>query len=614
MLLSAALLLAVSPAQGSTKLVTIVWDGAPRHIVERLVAEGKLPNVKRIADNGVQSSSVVPAWPSKTACGHAAMFTGAWADVNGVSNNSVPLMPAHEHTYAESRRGFDANSLTAEPVWLTAALAGKKVAALSAAVSFPPDPFVAAIKANGGDPKKFVEFSGFETTIAAPRMHRSLEGTKDGAHINFTIRVGDTDVQGELFDDATFPVSGLDSVRFGADNVIHVKEAHDSISGWSKPIRVKKGSDVGNVYFRLFALNPDGTGLELYQRQVSAIRGTEDPTETEKYIDAYGAHHDDPFFNYQSGMFGTPLYKGGDGTAENRILEVVRHDCEMLKKGFAYGWNHWKPDLLMHYTPMSDSAGHAWMGALDPTLSGHDPLLAKRIMPFYERVFQLQDEWLGFILDTVGDQVTVALLSDHGMTGANKTVYVNKVLQDAGLLTFDASRRLDLSKSSLFVPSWSDFFAVINREGRKGGIVNSFDEQALLDRAKQALLNARDPQTNQPIFTAVFLTRDAAGMGLGGPAGGDLYYELAPGYYPSNRQSDNLIGPYGNEIGGGVHGYMPYRKSMSAVFYASGPGLKKGASVPSMRQIDIFPTLCTAVGFPVMKDATGGVLHQLIQK
>lgn len=613
MLLSAALLLVASPAQSHTRLVTIVWDGAPRHIVERLVAEGKLPNVKRLADNGVQASSVVPAWPSKTACGHAAMFTGAWADVNGVSNNSVPLFPAHEHTLNESRRGFDSNSLTAEPVWVTVAKSGKQVAALSAATSYPVEPFVKALKDAGANPKKFVEFSGFETTIAGPKMIKTLESpARVGNSLKFTLKVGDTTIEAQLFDDASFPVTGYDSVKFGEGNVIHVAEASDSTQRWSKGIRVRKGEDIGNVYFRLFGLKPDGTGLELYQRKVAAIRGTEEPTETEKYIDAYGAHHDDPFSNYEDGMFGTPLYKGGDGTAENRILEIVHHDCEMLKKGFAYGWSRWKPDLLMHYTPMSDSAGHTWMGALDPTLKGHDPMLAKRLMPFYEQVFQLQDEWLGFILDTVKDQAVVALLSDHGMAGANKTVFVNKALSDAGLVSFDSNRRIDLTKSSIFVPSWSDFFLVLNREGRKSGFVAPLEEAALLEKAKKALLEARD--NGQPIFTSVILAKDSQGMGLGGPSGGDIYFELAPGYYPSNRQSDNLVGPYGNEIGGGVHGYMPYRASMSAIFYAAGPGLKKGASVRSVRHVDVFPTLCTAVGFPVMKDAVGGALVPLLDR
>ena len=52
--------------------------------------------------------------------------------------------------------------------------------------------------------------------------------------------------------------------------------------------------------------------------------------------------------------------------------------------------------------------------------------------------------------------------------------------------------------------------------------------------------------------TAQLRALHRAGMGIGGPAGGDVYFELAPGYYPSNRANANLVAPYGKEIGGGV--------------------------------------------------------------
>src|SRR5688572_16929356 len=123
--LAAALVLA--PPAAKTKLVTIVWDGAADWVVDQMLNDGELPNLARLAKDGVGAEAVIPAWPSKTAVGHASMFTACWPDVHGVANNSVGILPRSEHGLAESRSGFNSSSLLAEPIWVTAALAGRKV-------------------------------------------------------------------------------------------------------------------------------------------------------------------------------------------------------------------------------------------------------------------------------------------------------------------------------------------------------------------------------------------------------------------------------------------------------------------------------------------------------
>lgn len=596
-------------AVGSPKLVSIVWDGAADWVVDKLLAEGKLPNVARLAATGIRAESVIPAWPSKTAVGHAAIFTGAWSDVNGVSNNTVPLLPEADHTIWESRRGFDGNSLLAEPIWVTAAKAGRRVLALSAACSFPPDPFVAQIRAAGGDVKKFVEFSGFESSIANPQMIRKAESRE------FTFKVGDQTFSAKVYDDPGWPVVGCDSIELRCEGmvaVIHPSPGRSDIGFWSPPFRVQARGDEGNVYFRLFSLDASGRSFELYQRKVAAIRGTETGRNLQSYIAAYGAHHDDPFQNYENGLFGTPIYEGGDGEAERRVLEIIRQDCEFLKRSFAYGWKTWRPDVLLHYTPMSDSAGHTWMGALDPENFDFDPVVAKKLWPYYEGVYQLQDEWLGFVMDTVGQSGIVSLASDHGMAGVRRNVYINKVLSDAGLVHYDGQKKIEGGTSCIFVPNWSDFFLTLNKSTRKDGWVTPAAGPELIARAKQALLSVRDPE-GRPVVTGVFEPGDLPSLGIGGPTGGDLYFELAPGYYPSNRYSEVVTGPYTGPIGGGAHGFMPFRRKMGAIFYASGPGLRNRVISP-IRQIDIMPTLCAAIGIPAPKQATGHAIGEALRK
>lgn len=155
----------VSAHHAGPKVVIVSWDGTPDWVVDRLMAEGKLPNVARLAKEGVGAESVVAAFPSKTAVGHAAIFTGCWGDTNGITNNSVPRLPVGEHSVLETYSGFDSRSLRSEPVYVTLAKDGLNVCVLSATQSYPPEPHVAALTAAGAQ-KRFTQFSGFESPLS----------------------------------------------------------------------------------------------------------------------------------------------------------------------------------------------------------------------------------------------------------------------------------------------------------------------------------------------------------------------------------------------------------------------------------------------------------------
>jgi predicted AlkP superfamily phosphohydrolase/phosphomutase len=615
-------------ANATERLVIMSWDGATDWVVDRMLKEGKLPNVARMASGGVAAQYLIPAYPSKTAVGHVAMFTGAWGNINGVTNNSVPLLPRAEHTILQSRSGFDGNSMMAEPLWVRAAVEGKKVAALSAAGSFPPDPFIEQIKAKGGDPANFVQFSGFEHQIMAASTKTEFSAqavdNADGwpgapqsrRYRQTSIPAGDGRIHILIYDDPNDPVDGFDTmlIRSGmTTQTLKPRAAADDIDGWAGPFKVREGDLLGHAWFRLFSLSPDGKNLELYRGKVSGLRGTESPEEIERYLDAYGNFHDDSFFNYTGGMLGPTLWEGGNGEAERRLMEIVRLDCHFLKRQFDYAIQRWNPNLMFVYTPMSDSAGHVWMGALDPNRQGHDKALAAKLWPFYEQVHVLQDEWLGHVLDRLGPTGALTLVSDHGMEGISKTFYPNAALAAAGLMAYDGNRIVP-ERTKILTPPWSDFFLVVHGTDWKGGIVTPEQREEVLKAATEALLAVRDPETNQPVVTAVLRADELSHLGIGGPAGGDLYLDLAPGYYPSSRASQVAVGPSRSPIGDGVHGFLPFRRSMHGIFYAYGAGIAKGAVVPGLRQVDVAPTLAHLLGIGVPRDAVGHIIGGVFRR
>jgi predicted AlkP superfamily phosphohydrolase/phosphomutase len=588
----------------SPKLVIISWDGAADWVVDRLLDEGHLPHLAKFRARGLRADYVVPAFPSKTAVGHVAAFTGADSAVNGVTGNSVPIMPRCDHTIFETRSGFAGESHFAEPFWVTAAIVGKNVLALSAAGSYPPGPDSARIAAAKGR-GKFVEFSGFETLVIRPNelapKQLPATATFEGQTFRFEPVRRDGRITGVRIS------SGEQSEVLTPAPPAELGASFDPGAAWSeRAFEVRKSGNLGLIYFRLWQLDPTTGEMDLTQRGANAILGSESKPATEAYQRAYGGFHDDPFFSYgyKEGALGVPIYRGGDGTAEAKLVEVVRFDCELLKRSYVYGLRKYPSDLVFHYTPMSDSAGHLWMGLLDPASPNFNAAIADQIWPYYRAVYQAQDEWLGWMMQAT-PRANFALISDHGMAGIGKYVNLNRILEQAGLLKYrEGGSQIDGSQTQALCPPWFDFGVAIHTTDWKGGIVPLDQREEVKARVREALLGARDPETGAPMITAVLDPERITHLGIGGPTGADLYLDFAPGYYPGTRKSASLTSPADEIIGNGVHGYLPIRRDMHSIFYALGPDIPT-AELPGIRQIDIVPTLAGLLKWPVPKDANG---------
>lgn len=609
------------------RLIVVSWDGAPDWVVDRLLAEGKLPNVARLAASGMRAEASRPAWPSKTACGHAAIWTGAYGDVNGVSGNWVPVLPRSEHTLLEDRSGYHSTALQAEPFWIAAARGGKKVVVLSGTHTFPSDRDRNAVRDAGIPEDRVRTFSGFESKMADGRIVSARElrtspsvewmipqATLRSAR-EFELSVAESKFFGLVYDDPADPFAGFDTVLIRqssrdakaavAEARIKPKEASEKIDGYSSRFRVTKGSLFGFTYFRLFELAADGSKMVLYQRGVNGLQGLATPVDIEAYSNAYGGFHDEAFFHiYEDGHLGPRIWEGGDGTAERRLLETVRLDVEFRIRGVRYAMETWNPDVVFHYTPTTDSAGHEWIGALDPKARNANPAVAEKLWPFYEEVFRLEDRWLGHLIDAAGPEGVVCLVSDHGMAATDTFFFPNTSLQQAGLLE-TVNGKIDLERTQACVPPSSDFFVNVNSVDRKGGIVKPADREVVLRRVEDALLSARDPRNGDRIVRAVFRPDETVGMGIEGETSGDLYYDLMPGYYPYSRISKEVVEPDMSAIGSGNHGFFPFRRAMQAICYIGGPGLTGARTVGPIRQIDIAPTLAWMIGVPAPRDARG---------
>ncbi len=619
------------------QLVFLAWDGAADWAVDRLLEEGEMPNLAALAAAGARAEYSVTSFPSKTAAAHATLWTGCGPACNGVVANSVPLIDAGngQGTLLESRRGFSSEALTAEPIYVTAAKAGRRVLVLSATQSYPETPHVKTLTRAGVPADRYRSFSGFEHRIAGEKVLGPVDfkpvtepwpglpaAAAAGAR-EAELAVGDSRIFALVYDDPADRTSGFDTLllRLGsrsaeapASDLLKPHAAALEPNGWSIPFRVRRGDRVGNTFFRLFDLAPDGSRLVLYQRKASALKGAATAAELEEYLAAYPGFHDEPLYLYEAGAFGAPLMAGGDGSAEKRALELVAFDLQLVTRGTLWAIDRWRPDLVFHYSPMTDQAGHVWVALLDPTLPGHDPVLAARIWPYYARVYHLLDRWLGAIRSHVGPQTVIAIASDHGMAGVHRDFFANRALEEAGLLARTEDDQIDLAHTVVLMPHFGEFSLNVNLRGLwRGGIVAPEDKETVLRRASAALLAVRDPEGGTAVVERLFRPDRTPSFGLGGPRSGDLYFDLAPGYYARHGLSPQAVVDTRRPWGGGEHGFWPQRRDMHAIFYLAGKGVPAGVKLPGVRHIDVAPTLSALLGIPAPAQATGRVIAEAIE-
>lgn len=615
------------------KAIVVSWDGAGDEGIDRLLAEGRLPTVAALAERGLAASSVRSSFPSKTAAAHAAIWTGTWAAGNGITANEVPLLPRAEHTLLDFQSGFSSLAATAEPLFVTAALAGRRVVALSATQSIPAAPLRARLRERGVPEERLTVVGGFENQLAPGeaidaaafgpvRLGWNGVARCRGAR-EAVLQVAGTPVYLLLYDDPADPLRGLDRLlvrvgnrdrrRASAEAVLVAHAAGSEPGGWSPPLEVTDGTRHANTFFRLFDLAPDGSRVLLYRRAAHALSGAIAPADLAAYEKAYPGFQDSGFAAYVRGDLGATIGNGGSGEAERRVLEIVAFDLQLLTAGSTFALRAWQPDLLFHYALEADDAGHAWMGMLDSRAPGYDVALAERVWPFYARVFELLDRWLGALVAAAPPETIVALVSDHGHAGVRRWVYVNRILEEAGLLAWDGEDRIDLARTAIAAP-FSDFQLRVNGTERRGGIVPPEGRAAVLARATAALLAARDPANGAAVVRLVARPEEVPAYGIAGPLAGDLLFDPAPGYYLRIGRSARAVTASDRAVGGGEHGFWPERREMQAIFYAAGPGIAAGARPGEIRAIDIAPTLARLLALPAPAQATGRVLGEAVAR
>jgi predicted AlkP superfamily phosphohydrolase/phosphomutase len=609
-----------------SKAVLVSLDGSSAPLIDAAVRRGVMPRLARLRQAGAVGRSLTTL-PCKTAAGHAALFTGAWSDVNGISGNSMPWPNGRIDS---SQDGFESTGLRAEPLWVTAARQGLDVTVVSAPQAHPFGPFGEEKRFGGNFSAILTLMDGYKNLKTPDAVYGAADfepkpaagwaaplPAHDGELREVELKVLGKTLVGLLYDDPADPIHGFDTLSLAAtkDTAKRIVLKPSAATGKDASVFAGLLLDVpegkASLFFRLFSLSPDGRELLLYRTKPALIQSNR-PGAEQAATDATGGFLGNAASTrYAAGELGPPLWKGGDGTAERRYLETLALVERQFGRLSELAETRTRWDLLITYLPMPDEFFHVWLGHLDKTLPGYDPALAARLGPFLDQALGFVDDYVGLLQDHAGADTILAVGADHGMVGVAAVVRPNVALVRAGLLTLDADGRPDLAHTQALYSLANSGYVLLNRAARAGGIVTPEQEGEVRRRVVEALAGLTDPLTGKPVILGFVEPGASQQPGIGGATGGDLYLSLRPGF-DVDEATTGL--PFDKREPTGEHRTDPQRPEMHATFAIAGPGVAAGVELGEMRQIDVAPTLSKLLGIEPPAQSEGRVLAEALAR
>lgn len=307
-------------------------------------------------------------------------------------------------------------------------------------------------------------------------------------------------------------------------------------------------------------------------------------------------------------------------------------------------------DFLMVVFTNIDRLQHLFWKFMAPSSDdGLDPTLLEKCREAIYDGYRELDRAIGEIIEKAGKDTTVIIASDHGFGPLEKYFFINKWLEEIGLLkkkkislkkfgirrtnlyralvklfpgiavpnvtkkiSFPRLRLIDRDLSELI--NWPETKAYgnqcginINLKGREPyGIVEPGDEVEKLTAYIQAkFLEIKDESESKDVKISDWILRkEDIYIGPYVEEAVDLYFSMKNRSYLPETKVDVDVKFDKSSLGTGMH-------RRNGIFIMSGPLSRKSDSIRP-RMIDIAPTVLYLMGLPVFEEMDGRVLEEAI--
>ena len=602
------------------KLVMIGFDSISLPVLEDFVRRGCLPTVGRLIRDGCVTQTW-PCFPMETGTNWACLATGASPWVTGC-NMSLHMAGDPLDRW---QRGFPSELCRAEQLWTTARRAGKRAVVFDWTQSYPlaSQTNIAHVGEDGRPDNAIRALQEVRAYTTHPRQ--------PGPHV---IRIEPTPVsEGAL--EFTVPIHPGPASRYHKVAPLHARvlkgprgynrvalfDAPDAseplftvgVGEWSEWMIHKFVADgkptLGSLRGKLLVLEPDASKVHFYLSEIYCQEDFAHPASlTPELIDACG-----PFITQCSRQ---QVVQGGASDIAT-YMDEQRHLAHWWRNAAGHVLSSQEWDLFMLKWHGPDWTNHLTMYMIDPRHPMYDPERADEGWALWEELMGWGDEIVARTVEAAGPDALIALVSDHGggthLPGLGGSADANEVLAARGWLVRKADGSVDWSKTVAFGRS---HYVFVNLKGRdpNGVVEPGMACGRLRDEIIDALLDWTD-EAGRHKYRVVLPMETAGRLGVGGDRVGDIFLDPVPlpagatvdreAFWKAHDESETGTWDW-PRLNTGSHLDDPY-------FVLYGPGVRSGYRRERPTLItSVAPTLATAWGIPVPKDADGSVLWDFL--
>ncbi len=579
-LMTVMLTLACSGESASSRRVIVLgFDGMDYQLTSRLMSEGKLPNLQRLATSG-SFSALATSIPPQSPVAWSDFITGMDAGGHGIFDflhrDSLTMVPYLSTSQARPPSRFirigrwqiplKAGKMESlrygTPFWEVLERHGIRTSVIRMPANFPPSGSATRELSGMGTPDLLGTpgtFSFYTTVpgriapdVAGGTVHTAklvdnvFHGTLRGPPNPFSVA---GDALAQSFVVYVDPLSPVAKIVLGNQETI-LREGE-----WSEWLEVRfnlLGSFQtlrGSCRFFLRQTHPE---LELYVTPFNI-----DPLNPAMPIST------PPKFAAELARAAGRFYTQGMPEDTKALAGGVFNDAEFLRQAamaadenrrqYEHLLASFDGGFLFWYFGNLDQVSHMMWRAMDPEHPAHDPIADKPYAHVIENLYVQADSVVGKTLERMRADDMLVVMSDHGFASWTRAFNLNSWLKHYGYV----------SVRSVSPPDSTGFFANVdwtqtqayavglnglnvNLRGREAvGSVPANQRQSLLDEISRGLLRFVDPKTGKPAITKVYqrdqIYGDRGQLNIGP--------DLVIGYARGVRSSEgSALGRFSREI------------------------------------------------------------------
>lgn len=624
--------------QNNLKLYWFIPDGmrAEPNLfnVYKWAQEGKLPNIKKLMDNGSYGYSF-PNFPSHTPTNFAALLTGSYPSVNGVDDG--PMRAIGKPLDSVAVPGFRSTAKKVPPIWKNLEEAGMKVAILSVPGSTPPelnkgvvirgrwggwgaDFYALNFEQQGNLSQRVLQGRAARFFFFGPQLTNYVkENTPTGWEnvpksfsppYEIVLNGWGNNIYALAYDSTDDNKNNYDQVAFSLDKKKILNTLGQGQWGDWQPITLKWNSG-GNTVDVETSFKPTVIKLGdsnffririLYNNLNKHIATPADAGDT--LLNEVG-----PMVDFVDNFPAQLIYYPED---KQTFKDEAAMSFEWHTKAVGSMVKNFDPNVIIHdiYSPNQMLTSRWWMSYVDPDSATYKQYTQREKDSAWNDVQDMYvklDNIIGEILKNDNKNAYIVLSSDHGAVPLNSYVNLNNLFAQKGWLKFTINPAtgepvIDWAKSKVIYLKMAHVY--INPKGLAGNYIRATGPE--YENLRQEVINSldglRDSNGVKPVTEIVKWENAKDYMQLDPERIGDLVVANAPGFGWNEEMSKDLklfSIP-------SVAGYKQAIKAeevpgMWTPFIIKGPGIKKNNYLGDkpFSLINQYPTIMKALGVQI---------------